>query len=927
MSNVPTNLIPSRITQLPEYGGSSTLGYMPYVVDGRTYKVQFSNIAAVGAVPSSRTIATGTGLTGGGDLSSDRTISIANAGVGEDQLSLTGVVAGTYGSGTAIPVVTIDATGRVTGATTTALSISGYVPNSRNVLAGDGLTGGGPLSSDVTLSISFSSSTPEPLGTASAGVAVVASREDHVHPAVDLSDADQTQGALPLGRGGTGDALSPIAGAVAYSNASHFALTNVGTPGQVLVSDGPNPPYWATVSGTGSGTVTSVAASGGTTGLTFSGSPITTSGTLTLGGTLAVASGGTGATDAATARANLGAAASGANNDITSLSGVTGGIATAEYISFDTTAAVAAATGQLMWNADDGTLDIGLNNGSVLQTGQEMMFYAKNTSGALIPNGAPVMLAGAVGASGKLAFDLAVADGSVPPEYMMGVTTQDVANNDFGYVTTFGLVRGFDASGTPYGETWADGDLLYFSASTAGGWTKTRPAAPAIGVPVAAVVNAASGGSGSIFVRMEQSDKLVTLQDVYVNGGGPADGQLLIYDSAQSRWENHTLTAGTGVSVANGAGSVTITNTAPDQTVSLTAGTGISVTGTYPNFTIDATGGGSGTVTSVDVSGGTTGLTFTGGPVTTSGTITAGGTLTVANGGTGATSLTSGYLVKGNGTSAVTASVAYDNGTNFFIGATTGSSKFEVTHSTRSAAKFISTTSYCDVKVADSGTSTDVGIGARINDLYVLAGGAERFRVSGTTGYLNVGGGPFYASVRQVDITSTAADAIRLVVASTGSVGVEFKNNDGDFGVYGDPSGSGAGEFHPEGNGTVDLGRAANRWNDVYAVNATIQTSDANEKCDIEELNEAEGRVAVKAKSLLRKFRWNTAVSEKGGEARIHFGIIAQDLEQAFADEGLDAGRYGMITKSEWVDVETGENRALKGVRYQELLAFIIAAS
>ena len=63
---------------------------------------------------------------------------------------------------------------------------------------------------------------------------------------------------------------------------------------------------------------------------------------------------------------------------------------------------------------------------------------------------------------------------------------------------------------------------------------------------------------------------------------------------------------------------------------------------------------GAGTVTSVDGSGGTTGLTLTGGPITSSGTLTLGGTLAVANGGTGATTLT-GY-VKGNGTSAMTAS-------------------------------------------------------------------------------------------------------------------------------------------------------------------------------------------------------------------------------------------------------------------------------
>lgn len=56
-------------------------------------------------------------------------------------------------------------------------------------------------------------------------------------------------------------------------------------------------------------------------------------------------------------------------------------------------------------------------------------------------------------------------------------------------------------------------------------------------------------------------------------------------------------------------------------------------------------GGGSGTVTSVDVSGGTTGLTFTGGPVTTSGTITAGGTLDEVNGGTGQTSYATGDIL------------------------------------------------------------------------------------------------------------------------------------------------------------------------------------------------------------------------------------------------------------------------------------------
>ena len=294
MSSVPTNLIPTRITSLPEYTGASTLGFVPYVLSGVTYKVQFANIAAVGAVPSTRIIASGTGLTGGGDLSADRVISIAAGGVGSAELSLTGVTAGTYGSGSAVPVLTVDATGRVTTVTTAALSVTGFVPTSRTVTAGNGLTGGGSLASDITLTANFSSTTPLALGSATAGVANTLSRGDHIHPALDLSDTNQTQGALPLGRGGTGDALSPVAGAVVYSTGSKFALSSLGSIGQVLVSNGTAAPSWLTLTGTG--TVSSINVSGGTTGLTTSGGPITTSGTITIGGTLAVASGGTGQT-------------------------------------------------------------------------------------------------------------------------------------------------------------------------------------------------------------------------------------------------------------------------------------------------------------------------------------------------------------------------------------------------------------------------------------------------------------------------------------------------------------------------------------------------------------------------------------------------------------------------------------------------------
>ena len=124
----------------------------------------------------------------------------------------------------------------------------------------------------------------------------------------------------------------------------------------------------------------------------------------------------------------------------------------------------------------------------------------------------------------------------------------------------------------------------------------------------------------------------------------------------------------------------------------------------------------------------------------------------------------------------------------------------------------------------------------------------------------------------------------------------------------------------------IDLGASGTRFDDIYATNGTIQTSDRNEKQDIAELSDAEQRVAVAAKGLMRKFRWISSVQEKGDEARIHFGIIAQDLQAAFEAEGLDAGRYAMFMSNTWTDEETGEERTRLGVRYSELLAFIISA-
>ena len=171
-------------------------------------------------------------------------------------------------------------------------------------------------------------------------------------------------------------------------------------------------------------------------------------------------------------------------------------------------------------------------------------------------------------------------------------------------------------------------------------------------------------------------------------------------------------------------------------------------------------------------------------------------------------------------------------------------------------------------------------------------------------------------------------------------------------------------------DGVADCGFSNSRFDDVYATNGTIQTSDLNEKQDIAELTDAEQRVAVAAKGLMRKFRWRDAVEAKGDAARTHFGIIAQDLQAAFVAEGLDAGDYAMFISTTWWETQTevpaveavaevldedgnvvtetveaadaytrtdtyetqeeapegATERTRLGVRYSELLAFIIGA-
>lgn len=358
-------------------------------------------------------------------------------------------------------------------------------------------------------------------------------------------------------------------------------------------------------------------------------------------------------------------AVAGANDNITSMTGITGGISSPDFIQFDTGATVTNAAGRMYWDATQQTMTVGLNANIAADIGQTLYAYVTNDEAVTITKGQPVYMYAASGdrVSVKLAYNTSDATSAKT----LGICAENIAAGQAGMVLCQGVQDGLNLS------AYNPGDTLYLGA-TAGTLTSTKPYAPNHLVYVG-VVERANMGNGRLYVRIQNGYELDEIHNV--SAQNPTNGQTIIYNQTTSLWEKANLTAGTGISIGNGAGSITVTNSAPDQTVSLTAGTGISTSGTYPSFTITnsapdqtvaLTGAGTtsisgtypnftitsndqyvGTVTSVGGTGTVNGISLSG-TVTSSGSLTLGGTLSgvslttqvtgtlpIANGGTGQT--------------------------------------------------------------------------------------------------------------------------------------------------------------------------------------------------------------------------------------------------------------------------------------------------
>lgn len=263
--------------------------------------------------------------------------------------------------------------------------------------------------------------------------------------------------------------------------------------------------------------------------------------------------------------------------------GATGNVNLGEYqlsagqVTFDQTPTGAAGVGVMRWNDTDGTLDLGLKGGNVtLQIGQEQVKRVVNGTGINLTEAAyqVVKVSGAQGQ--RLQVTLAQANNDLNSATTLGIVTENINNNQEGFITTSGEVRGINTTGSLQGETWTDGDILYLSPTTAGKITNIKPIAPNHMV-IVGYVEYAHQNNGKIFVKVDNGYEIGELHDVDTAGEATNDGLFLDSDNV---WRPRTIAEVLGYTPVTSAR--TISTTAPltgggdlsaDRTISMPAAT------------------------------------------------------------------------------------------------------------------------------------------------------------------------------------------------------------------------------------------------------------------------------------------------------------------------------------------------------------------
>lgn len=166
-----------------------------------------------------------------------------------------------------------------------------------------------------------------------------------------------------------------------------------------------------------------------------------------------------------------------------------------DYLDFDPTPPFSGQTARVGWSSADDTLNIHHSGGVTQQVGLETYARITNNSGATINNGQAISFD--PGTNSFLPF---IANGTLSPLTIIGIATEQILNGELGRITVWGRVRDLDTTGTPVGEVWVAGQILYTSPTIAGALTNVKPTAPNVSLPIAQV-RVVSSTVGQIAVR------------------------------------------------------------------------------------------------------------------------------------------------------------------------------------------------------------------------------------------------------------------------------------------------------------------------------------------------------------------------------------------------------------------------------------------
>ena len=275
----------------------------------------------------------------------------------------------------------------------------------------------------------------------------------------------------------------------------------------------------------------------------------------------------------------------------------------AGQFNLDVTPTAPTVVGGMYWDATNVCPAMPFNATYTHRFGQGIVERGRNNTGTAIAAGKVVYISGAQGNNPTIT--MANPD-SVNSSRVIGITVESIADNATGFVMVTGKFDGINTSG------FTTGAALYLDTIT-GGLTQALLPPPHNVVYIGQALN--STNNGRVFIRPAQALGSDTTL-------GNASEQIAPTQQAVKKFVTNnrtTVSAGTGISVTGSVPTYTITNTAPDQTVSLTGAGTVSVTGTYPTFTVTGTGG---TVTSIQVVGGTGATVTPTTAVTTSGVYT-----------------------------------------------------------------------------------------------------------------------------------------------------------------------------------------------------------------------------------------------------------------------------------------------------------------